>query len=165
METKEDLQKIKQLLDTAENNIREAKSLLFVNEVIKKADAINLSSDDDIIEGVFDGENMIGPDSKKYLISANYASKSKLVTGDIMKLTVGTDGSYTYKQIGPVKRKKVLAELISLDDGKYSATVGNKNYRVLTASITFFKANAGDKITILIPEDGESDWAAVENVE
>ncbi|MBU4432193.1 hypothetical protein KKD60_02860, partial [Patescibacteria group bacterium] len=37
-----------------------------------------------IVEGVFDGENMIGPDGKQYSIPANYASKSKLVEGDIL---------------------------------------------------------------------------------
>ena len=38
-----------------------------------------------IIEGVFDGQNMVGSDGKTYPVPANYASKSKLVQGDILK--------------------------------------------------------------------------------
>ena len=41
-----------------------------------------------VIEGVFDGENMIGPDGKQYSVPANYASKSKLVEGDILKMKI-----------------------------------------------------------------------------
>ena len=57
-----------------------------------------------IIEGQFDGQNMIGPDGKVYPVPANYASKSKLVEGDTLKLTIAQDGSFIYKQIGPVER-------------------------------------------------------------
>ena len=31
---------------------------------------------------------MIGPDGKNYPVPANYASKSKLIEGDILKLTI-----------------------------------------------------------------------------
>ena len=37
-----------------------------------------------IIEGVFNGEKMIGGDGLEYNMPANYASKSKLVEGDIL---------------------------------------------------------------------------------
>lgn len=164
MDKEIDLHRIKQLLDIAENNIREAKSLILSGEIVDKIDAEDLKKEGNIIEGVFDGENMIGSDKKKYSVPANYASKSKLVVGDVMKLTIEDDGSYTYKQIGPVKRKKIVATLEDLGDGKFSVKSGNKNYRVLTASVTFFKANNGDKLTIMIPIEGESDWAAVENL-
>jgi hypothetical protein len=39
-----------------------------------------------------------------------------------------------------------------------------RSYKVLLASVTYFKAEIGDKITILVPETGDSDWAAIENV-
>ena len=41
-----------------------------------------------VIEGVFNGKEMVGPDGKLHGMSPNYASKSKLVEGDILKLTV-----------------------------------------------------------------------------
>ena len=41
-----------------------------------------------VVEGVFNGQNMIGGDGEEYPIPANYSSKSKLVEGDILKLTI-----------------------------------------------------------------------------
>ena len=117
-----------------------------------------------IIEGVFDGENMIGPDGKQYSIPANYASKSKLVEGDILKLTITANGTFIYKQIGPIERSRVVGKLERTNDGNYIAIADNKKWRILTASVTYFKGESGDEIVILIPKTGESKWAAVENI-
>ena len=95
---------------------------------------------------------------------ANYASKSKLVCGDILKLTILDDGTFLYKQIGPVKRTKLIGELIEIDGGKYVVKTATAQFQVLPASVTYFKASAGDKLTILIPEETTSEWAAVENI-
>src|ERR1700712_4032937 len=92
-----------------------------------------------VIEGVFDGQNMVGSDGKTYPVPANYASKSKLVQGDILKLTIADDGAFLYKQIGPIPRKQVVGTLI-LESGHYFVEVGEKKYRVLLASVTYFKA-------------------------
>jgi hypothetical protein len=114
-----------------------------------------------IIEGRFDGQNMIGPDGKVYPVPANYASKSKLVEGDTLKLTIAQDGSFIYKQIGPVERKKVIARM-ALENGQYVAVVGDKHYRVLYASVTYFKVQPNDEVTIVIPAHGDAEWAAIE---
>jgi len=163
--SEEDLIKIKQLLDSAENQIRRAKSLIFATEIEEAAketlEASNQS--ENTIEGLFDGESFIAPDGKKFLVPANYASKSKLVTGDTLKLTIMEDGSFIYKQINPTVRKKVVGELENSGDG-WRINVDGELYNVLTASVTYFKAGLGDKIVGLIPEDGKSDWAAVENI-
>lgn len=116
-----------------------------------------------IIEGHFDGQNMIGPDGKIYPVPANYASKSKLIEGDNLKLTISPDGSFIYKQIGPIERKNLIAK-IGLDDGQYSAIVGDNQYKVLYASVTYFKAQPGDEVTIVVPASGEANWAAIEAV-
>lgn len=160
-----DLQHIKQLLDVAEANIRQAKGLLFAATISEKAQKLSGEGENDaIVEGVFDGEGMLAPDSKRYPIPANYASKSKLVAGDVLKLTILADGSFVFKQIGPVKRKKVVGELVEVDQGKFVVKVGDKSYRILLASVTYFKAKTGDMLTIIVPEEEESEWAAVENV-
>jgi len=39
-----------------------------------------------------------------------------------------------------------------------------RKYNILTASVTYFKGNAGDDIVILIPKNAPSKWAAVENI-
>lgn len=158
-----DLQNVKQLLDSAEANIRQARSLLFAADLSKKAKELPALENSSIVEGVFNGEEMVDAAGKIYPIPANYASKSKLVYGDVLKLTILPDGSFVFKQIGPVRRNKVVGVLDEFEPGKYLVKVGKKSYRVLLASITYFKVEAGDKVTIIIPEEGESEWAAVEN--
>ena len=39
-----------------------------------------------------------------------------------------------------------------------------KEWKVLTASVTYYKGRDGDEIVILVPKIGESKWAAVENI-
>src|SRR3989339_89658 len=87
-----------------------------------------------IVEGVFDGENMIGPDGKQYSVPANYASKSKLIEGDILKLTIKADGTFLYKQIGPVERSRIVG-ILAKDEttDEFRVIVGDKAFRVLLA--------------------------------
>lgn len=118
-----------------------------------------------IVEGVFSGDAMIGSDGERYSVPPNYASKSKLVEGDILKLTVTSDGRFIFKQIGPIARKRLVGELImDPEHDEYWVVFENDKWRVLKASITYFKGESGDKIAILVPQDGPAKWAAVENV-
>lgn len=116
-----------------------------------------------VIEGVFDGKNMIGPDAKEYPVPANYASKSKLVQGDTLKLTVTDDGSFIFKQIAPIDRKRVIGPL-TLDNGQYKVIANGRAYKILLASVTFYKAEPGDQVAILIPTELDAEWGAVDNV-
>lgn len=177
MDKTSNLALIMQMIEAAEKNIQSAKQLLRegvsggssvrpVNSeaFIEKARSLGISEEGKVIEGVFDGQNMIGPDNKQYPVPANYASKSKLVEGDVLKLTIADDGSFIYKQIAPVERRKILGLLIQDDKGDYQVVAEGKPYKVLLASLTYFKAEAGDEVTIVLPEDGDPQWAAVENV-
>ncbi|MDP2932912.1 MAG: hypothetical protein Q8N81_02165 [bacterium] len=164
---------IAQMIDSAESSIQSAKHLLRevignrpdgVSEIFKKAQGLSVSATGKVIEGVFDGQNMIGPDNKQYPVPANYASKSKLVEGDVLKLTIADDGSFIYKQIGPVERKKMLGLLSQDETGQYRVVADGKSYKILLASLTYFKAEAGDEITIVVPKEGDATWAAVEHV-
>jgi hypothetical protein len=97
-----------------------------------------------------------------YPVPANYASKSKLVQGDILKLTIAEDGAFLYKQIGPIPRKQVVGSL-QLENGHYFVDVNDKRYRVLLASVTYFKAKPGDQVSVNLPEDDSAaEWAALE---
>lgn len=121
--------------------------------------------DSRVIEGVFDGENMIGPDGKQYSMPANYASKSKLVEGDIMKLTITEKGTFVYKQIGPIDRRRVVGIIVQSESGNfYVVDESGHRWRVLTASITYYKGQVGDEAVILVPKNSDSKWAAVDNV-
>lgn len=115
-----------------------------------------------VIEGVFDGQIMMGPDGKNYPVPANYASKSKLVEGDILKLTIADDGGFIYKQINPIARKQIIGTLVQ-HDGAYYVEASGREYRILLASVTYFRINIGDQVTIVVPEDNpDATWAAVE---
>lgn len=164
----------REMLETAESNIRSAKKIIgdianTPNEKNKKlkeaAEELSMNEDGEmkIIEGIFDGQNMIGPDQKTYPVPANYASKSKLIPGDVLKLTIKEDGSFIYKQIGPTERKRVKG-LLTYEDGQYKVIAEGRAYNVIFASVTYFKAEIGDEITLIIPEHGESEWGAIENV-
>ena len=165
---------IKEMLDSAESSLRSAKQM--VNELVgsngknlfaKKAETIEEVADSDegakIIEGVFDGEKMVDSKEKTYPVPANYASKSKLIPGDVLKLTVKEDGSFVYKQIGPIERKKVVG-ILTYEDSQYKVIASGKAYKVLLASVTYHKAEIGDQITLIVPETGESEWGAIEAV-
>lgn len=167
---------IKEMLDSAESNVRSAKQM--INELAgasskniyaKKAVELESTTDDDdeegekIVEGVFNGQTMIDKSKKDYPVPANYASKSKLVAGDVLKLTIKDDGSFVYKQIGPVERKRIIGTL-TYEDGQYKVIANGKAYKVLLASVTYYKAEIGDKVTLITPEIEDSEWGAIENV-
>jgi hypothetical protein len=126
--------------------------------------ANTMDGDSRIIEGVFDGENMIGGDGKQYSIPANYASKSKLIEGDVLKLTIAPNGSFVYKQIGPIDRKRVVGKLVQMANGNFYVENEDKRWKVLTASVTYYRGSSGDEVIILVPKVSESNWAAVDNI-
>ncbi len=39
-----------------------------------------------------------------------------------------------------------------------------KPFRVLLASVTFYRAEVGDQVTVLLPAEGEAQWASIEAV-
>jgi hypothetical protein len=158
------VKRLRSLIQEAETNLAAAKELLI--SIVGDDPVVTKSSVEEVagkvIEGVFDGNTMIGPDGKTYPVPANYASKSKLVEGDILKLTIADDGGFIYKQIGPVARKQLIGTLVQ-HDGTYFVEVSGHEYRVLLASVTYFKAHIGDQVSIIVPEDNrEAEWAAIE---
>lgn len=160
------VKRLKSLLQEAETNLAAAKELLISilgddGTVVTPTNSREEVSGK-VIEGVFDGQVMIGPDGKTYPVPANYASKSKLVEGDILKLTIADDGGFIYKQIGPVPRKQIIGTLTQ-HDGAYYVEASGREYRILLASVTYFRINIGDQVTIIVPEDApDATWAAVE---
>lgn len=166
---------LKQYLENAQTNLNLANQLLsdvapeeMNNEIIKKVKTVakeDYSKNTKIIEGVFDGNNMVGPDGKIYTIAPNYASKSKLVEGDILKLTIMPDGSFVYKQIGPVERKRLVGYLAKDEKThEFKVLANGRTYKVILASVTYFKGDTGDQAVILVPKDQDSRYAAIENI-
>ena len=177
MSENDKITKAQEALQTAESALKVAKQLLAdINGPIKsggmnmehyqeKAAGLSPSESGEgrIIEGVFDGQGMQDKKGNNYPVPANYASKSKLIPGDVLKLTVTEEGKFLYKQIGPVERKTVIGPLV-YNDGQYQVLADGKAYNVLLASVTYFRAQVGDEVTLIIPMNEESDWGAIEAV-
>jgi hypothetical protein len=158
---------LRDMINNAERTIQSAKAMLLQLEGKKKTGRkrkVEESDEGTIVEGTFDGQIMLGTDGKQYPVPANYASKSKLVEGDMLKLTITTDGSFVYKQIGPIERSHALGIVSQDEKGNYYILSEGKPFKVLLASITYFKAEPGDEVALVKPRDIESSWAAIENV-
>jgi len=162
------IQALRDMVNNAEKTIQGAKAMLLQLEGKKKSGRPRKTEYNDsegtIVEGTFDGQIMIGTDGKQYPVPANYASKSKLVEGDMLKLTITDNGSFLYKQIGPIERRHALGVVAQDENGNYYVVANGKPQRVLLASITYFKATPGDEVAVVMPRDLESSWVAIENI-
>lgn len=154
---------LRQMVENAERNIVAAKQIL---SQIDDSSGKKVSSSEasQIVEGTFDGEKMIGLDGKKYPVPVNYASKSKLIEGDLLKLTITEDGRFLYKQISPADRRQVIGTILKDSNDKYYALSEGRKYNVLLASLTYFKAEEGNEVTLVVPKEKISQWAAIEAV-
>lgn len=153
------------LLETGDTTRATRQLVDMVTEGKGARDRFETATGSRVVEGVFDGSAMVGGDGVRYEVSPNYASKSRLVEGDILKLTIQPDGTYVFKQIGPIERQRLLGKL-HLDPSTQEHIVhcGDSVYKVLTASVTYYKGVPGDEIVVLVPRDGHSRWAAVESI-
>ena len=117
-----------------------------------------------MITGMYDGSCMITISEEEYPVPANYASKSMLVPGDKLKLAINKDGSLIYKLIQQAPRTHIMG-IIHKKNNKYMALgADNKNYSLNTAAVTFFKAQCGDEVCMIINQNSEVNHAALECV-
>lgn len=166
---------IKDFIESAEKSIKSAKKIL--KEILEEnhidldssieMDTSGLhaynSGSDKIIEGVFTGEEMLWSDGHKYPVPVNYASKSKLVQWDKLKLTIDGSGRMMYKQILPIERELKVG-LLTKDQGRYQVIADGVTYNLLTAAVTHFKAEIWDNITVILPAGKQATFAAIEAV-
>lgn len=175
MKNKKTIAAIRDFIITAEKSIKNAKKLL--KDVLEENDLslnseVNLettglssyaSGESKVIEGVFTGEDMLGVDKNHYPVPVNYASKSKLVQGDKLKLTIEWNGKMLYKQILPIERETKVG-LLTKEYGKFQVVANEKTYDVLTAAVTHFKWEIGDKISIIVPAGKDATFAAIDAI-
>ncbi len=174
MSNENKIEEIKHILNSIQQQLDLAKKVLSgqvdkdkIDPNTKAREKGSEKQEDDIkiIEGVFTGDKMIGPDGKEYLVPQNYSSKSKLVEGDMLKLTIQPNGSFVFKQIGPVDRDRLVGELYFDEEKKqYYGRTEQATYKLLTAPVTYFKGEIGDEVIMLTPKNAQSTWAAVENI-
>lgn len=165
------------LIESIENDLRVLRQLVTGSSTPRVDHALSVASapvgfmqhgHDAGIDGTFDGERMVDAEGKGYQVPPNYASKSKLVEGDPLKLYITRDGKYVYKQLGPVERTTIPGTLrqegnhyvIDADDGK--------TYNVLTACVTYYMSLYGlepnGRVMALLPAGREARWAVIDNV-
>jgi hypothetical protein len=167
------------LIEIAENNLKNARVLL--NQIIEDGNSqVKLSTgvhlnpytkisreeevSKDVVEGYFDGENMVGDNGRTYIVPQNYASKTQLVVGDRMKWIL-TDSREVFKLIQPVERQKVEGKFTT-DGDNYYVHISGYDYpvKILKASCTFAMKTQGlqngDWISVLIPRDTKAHWGA-----
>lgn len=173
------------MIESAESNLKKARWILnninnlgsamgdleaIANDIkeFEKTPRTNHESDDgQVIYGNFDGYFMLGEDLKKYPVPLNYSSKSKLVPGDKLKLTITENGQLMYKLILPCERKhkKAVLSRDEEDTTKFIAiTAEGENFVLNQAAVTFFKGRPGDEIYIITNKEGSGRYAAIEAV-
>ena len=175
MENKKTIEAIRDFIMTAEKSIKNANKLLktvLEDEGISlnspvKLDASDMNSymsdDSKIVEWVFTWDEMLGSDGNNYPVPANYSSKSKLVQGDKLKLTIAPNGKMMYKQIAPIARE-IKTWLLIKEKEKFQVIADGNTYDLLTAAVTHFKAEVWDNISVIIPEWKAATFAAIDMV-
>ena len=98
--------------------------------------------------------------------AASIFAKNKVEKADVPKLPPPPPGLRLDTENPAVKRfiDGEVGQLIVDERGNFIVRTDEKDYGVLLASVTFYKAEEGDEVTILLPENGEAEWGAVENV-
>lgn len=174
------------LIEISQNNLKMAKEQL-LTLAGEKGVAITPSASQDyeavrravnpeeydaleVVEGHFDGENMIGDNGKSYPVPPNYASKTQLIVGDRMKRILTTTRE-SFKLIKPAERQRVVGtfQIDPQQDLYYVDVDGfDQPVRLLKASATFAMKNLGlqlgDRVAIIVPKDTTPIWGALSSV-
>lgn len=178
------IESILSLIEVIENNLKTAKNLL-QSVVQEKGIRLDQSSTNyissplstthtsrsyeesnalEVVEGYFDGENMIGDNGQMYPVPQNYASKTQLVIGDRMKWIL-TSTREIFKLIQPAPRKRVIGTFAIEGDNYIVLVDGESNpVKILKASATYAMKNLGlainSEVAIYIPQDATASWGA-----
>jgi hypothetical protein len=172
------VQSILSLIEIAENNLHNAKTLLA--QILDEKGASpntestykNISSDEsqaiEVVEGYFDGEGMMGDNGQNYTVPQNYASKTQLVIGDRMKWMLTPDREI-YKLIGQAARERIIGTFSMEGDSFVVITEQHpKPVKILKASATFAMKNLGlnfgDEVVIIVPKGVTPTWGAFSSV-
>ena len=139
---------VKNLLQSALNQIEKIQNIIDnLEKEERKAHYQNIPG----TEGVFDGQYLVAEDGRKTEVPPNYAAKSKLVYGDILKVFMDS-GKQIFKQIDRVERQ-VIEGVLTKKEGKWYLLSDVGSYKVSDASAEFSKAKINDRAFALIPAE------------
>ena len=139
---------IKNLLQSALNQIEKVQNAI---ETLEQAERKSHYQSIPGTEGVFDGQYLIAQDGRKTEVPINYAAKSKLVYGDILKVFTDS-GKQIFKQIDRVERKKIEG-VLAKKEGKWYLLSDAGSYRISDIAAEYGKAELNDKASALIPAE------------
>ena len=173
MTSDKQIKALRDLVQSAENSIRSARkildTLLEVNPTNQPLDidARDLKSyqsgDDKIVEGVFTGDSMLGPDGAVYPVPQNYSSKSLLVQWSRLKATIDLHGTIKYKIIEEIPYESHVG-IVTKNWERFEIVTDIKTYRVLMAAITFHKCIIGDTVSVRTPKWKDATYAVIESI-
>ena len=117
------------------------------------------------VEGVFDGQKMIGSDTNQYEVPIDFIDNKKLVEGDLLRLKIKSNGEKLFKQAGSVKRERLIGNIkYDNQNQQWKVVANNQDLNIMEAFTNIYNVNDGDKVSVLIPANGNSTWATIENV-
>ncbi|MFC1756013.1 hypothetical protein ACFLZK_01345 [Patescibacteria group bacterium] len=158
---KKQIEDLAKRIEDAESSLNAAKRILNrLNEDYLKVDYTQIEG----IVGKYNGVCMEGEDGKEYDVSPNYAAKSKLVFGDVLKL-IDEDGKKLFKQIERVKRERVEG-ILTKKEGEWYLLTDRGSYRVSDAAAEFQKADLNSQASAFLPADNlNAPFATLDSVE
>lgn len=145
---KDQFSEIVKKVDQLESQLNSVRRL--VNNFDKEYLQIDYSQVEGVV-GTFDGIAMVTKEGKRYEVPANYAAKSKLVYGDVLKL-IEEEGKKLFKQIERVNRKKIEG-ILTKKEGEWYMLTDRGSYRVSDVAAEFQNAVLNAEVTAYLPED------------
>ncbi len=171
------IETILSLIEVAETNLKNAKTIIkqtfeekghkFDFDQLNKTPGLKSNDENDaleVVEGYFDGENMVGDNTQTYPVPQNYASKTQLIIGDRMKWILTTNREI-FKLIQPAPRKRVTGTF-AIEGDNYVVLVDDfpNPVKILKASATYAIKNldlkTGDQVAVYIPQNTTPVWGA-----
>lgn len=115
------------------------------------------------VVGTFDGTYLTTLDGRKFPVPEGYASKTKLVFGDKLKM-IEERGQRHFKQIEQVRR--IFANgIFSQKEGRFVAVTADGSYRLLQSSLRYYGGGEGDEVRIILPEGNKhAPFAAIDSI-
>ena len=147
--TQTDIQRINQALSAAISSINLAKNLL--KDIEGSSESRIDTREIEGIVGIFDGKSLVTIDGVRLDVPVNYASKSKIVFGDTLKMIEDNDRK-VFKQIERVKRLTKIG-ILSKQGDEMVVVTGDGTYKILQVAVEFYNLKDGGQVQVLVPED------------
>jgi hypothetical protein len=158
---KKQLESLAKRVEEAESNVNAAKNIINkIHEDYLRVDYTQIEGE----TGKFNGTEMVTDEGKKFKVNENYAAKSKLVYGDVLKL-IEEDGKNIYKQIEKIEKERVEG-ILTKKEGEWYLLTDRGSHKVSDAAAEYHKAEINSQAVAYLPADDlEAPFATLDTVE